>query len=118
MLGLWLIVAPLTFSYGVGTVEPSGGRSVWLTLSQRIAAMTWSCSGQVKKNTSSIDGAMWTPWNASPSRWSLVMVLLPDGVRADDLAHPVVRAPLRFASAALLTGARPGRIPAARVTEG
>lgn len=42
ILGFWLVLSPLTFSYGVGTVEPSGGREVWLTLQQRIAAMTWS----------------------------------------------------------------------------
>lgn len=42
MLGFWLVLNPLTFGYGQGTVDPSGGRSVWLTLSQRAAAMTLS----------------------------------------------------------------------------
>ncbi|SDM78810.1 Vitamin K epoxide reductase family protein, partial [Catalinimonas alkaloidigena] len=42
MLGCWMVLSPVTFSHSVGTVEPSGGRSVWLSLSQRIAAMTWS----------------------------------------------------------------------------
>lgn len=42
MLGIWLVLNPLTFGYTQGTVEPSGGRSVWLTLSERAAAMTWS----------------------------------------------------------------------------
>lgn len=42
MLGFWLLVNPHTFSYATGTVDPSGGRSVWLTLSQRATAMAWS----------------------------------------------------------------------------
>lgn len=42
MLGFWLLLNPLTFGYGQGTVDPSGGRSVWLTLEQRGAAMMWS----------------------------------------------------------------------------
>ena len=42
MLGVWLILNPFTFSYSQGTVNPSGGRDVWLTLDQRVAAMTWS----------------------------------------------------------------------------
>jgi uncharacterized membrane protein len=42
LLGVWMVLAPLTFSYGIGTVEPSGGREVWLTLEQRIMAMKWS----------------------------------------------------------------------------
>ena len=42
MLGFWLVLNPLTFGYSQGTVEPSGGREVWLTLSERAAAMTWS----------------------------------------------------------------------------
>src|SRR5690606_6828418 len=41
-LGAWLLLNPLTFSYSVGTTAPSGGRDVWLTLSQRATAMTWS----------------------------------------------------------------------------
>lgn len=42
MLGLWVLVSPLTFSYATGFVEPSGGRETWLTLSQRITWMTRS----------------------------------------------------------------------------
>ncbi|MBI1355751.1 MAG: vitamin K epoxide reductase [Acidobacteria bacterium] len=42
MLGVWLVLNPLTFGYTQGTVEPSGGRDVWLTLGERAAAMKWS----------------------------------------------------------------------------
>ena len=42
ILGCWVMLSPLTFSYAKGTVDPSGGRTLWLTLSQRIALMTWS----------------------------------------------------------------------------
>ena len=42
ILGIWLVMSPLTFSYAKGVVEPSGGRDVWLTLSQRINFMAWS----------------------------------------------------------------------------
>ncbi|HEV7346898.1 vitamin K epoxide reductase family protein [Telluribacter sp.] len=42
MLGFWMVFNPLTFDYGIGTVQPSGGRSVWLTLDQRILFMKWS----------------------------------------------------------------------------
>ena len=42
MLGIWLLLSPFTFSYSVGTVEPSGGREVWLSLSERISFMKWS----------------------------------------------------------------------------
>ena len=42
LLGFWLVLNPLTFSYSQGTVEPSGGRDVWLTLGDRAAVMTWS----------------------------------------------------------------------------
>lgn len=42
LLGFWMILSPLTFDYGIGTVEPSGGRSVWLSLEQRIQFMKWS----------------------------------------------------------------------------
>lgn len=42
MLGIWMIMSPLTFSYSVGTVDPSGGREVWLSLSERITIMQWS----------------------------------------------------------------------------
>ena len=42
MLGIWMIASPLTFDYGKNVVEPSGGRDVWLSMSERIAAMKWS----------------------------------------------------------------------------
>jgi hypothetical protein len=42
LLGFWMIVSPLTFDYGKNVVEPSGGRDVWLSLADRIAAMRWS----------------------------------------------------------------------------
>jgi hypothetical protein len=42
ILGVWLMLSPLTFSYGKGVVMPSGGRSVWLPLELRIACMKWS----------------------------------------------------------------------------
>lgn len=42
LIGFWLVLNPLTFSYSRGIVEPSGGRELWLSLSQRAAAMTWS----------------------------------------------------------------------------
>ncbi|WP_242916469.1 vitamin K epoxide reductase family protein [Pontibacter liquoris] len=42
LLGAWVLLSPLTFSYGVGVVEPSGGREVWLSLEQRISFMKWS----------------------------------------------------------------------------
>lgn len=42
MLGLWMLLNPLTFGYGQGTVDPSGGRDVWLSLDGRVAAMTAS----------------------------------------------------------------------------
>jgi len=41
LLGCWMILSPLTFSYSKGIVEPSGGREVWLSLSQRVAVMKW-----------------------------------------------------------------------------
>lgn len=46
VLGFWVLLSPLTFSYGVGTVEPSGGRGVWfgddLRTQLRVTLMTWS----------------------------------------------------------------------------
>ena len=30
MLGVWLVLNPLTFGYTQGTVQPSGGRGVWI----------------------------------------------------------------------------------------
>lgn len=42
ILGIWMVLSPLTFSYGIGTVEPSGGREVWLSMSERVTFMKWS----------------------------------------------------------------------------
>lgn len=42
ILGIWMVASPLTFDYGKNVVEPSGGRDVWLSLSQRISFMKWS----------------------------------------------------------------------------
>lgn len=42
LLGFWMVFNPLSFDYGIGTVQPSGGRSVWLSLDQRILFMKWS----------------------------------------------------------------------------
>lgn len=42
ILGVWMVASPLTFDYGKSVVEPSGGRDVWLSLGERIAAMKWS----------------------------------------------------------------------------
>ncbi len=42
LLGVWVLVAPLTFGYGTGVVDASGGRELWLTTTARIAAMKWS----------------------------------------------------------------------------
>lgn len=42
MLGIWMVMSPLTFSYGIGTVEPSGGRDLWLSLAERVIIMKWS----------------------------------------------------------------------------
>jgi len=42
LLGVWMIFSPLTFDYGNNVVSPSGGRDVWLSLADRIAAMRWS----------------------------------------------------------------------------
>jgi hypothetical protein len=42
ILGVWMVLAPLTFDHGKATVQPSGGREVWLSLAARITAMTWS----------------------------------------------------------------------------
>ena len=42
LLGVWMIASPLTFDYGKNTVDPSGGREVWLPLAERVTAMKWS----------------------------------------------------------------------------
>ncbi len=41
LLGCWMILFPLTFSYAKGVVTPGGGREIWLTLQQRIGIMKW-----------------------------------------------------------------------------
>jgi hypothetical protein len=42
ILGVWMVLSPLTFSYGKSIVDPGGGREVWLSLDDRVAAMQWS----------------------------------------------------------------------------
>ena len=42
LLGAWMIIFPLTFSYSQGVVEVSGGRELWLSLDQRINILTWN----------------------------------------------------------------------------
>ena len=42
LLGAWTMLAPVTFGYGSAPVQPAGGRELWLSASQRAAAMTWS----------------------------------------------------------------------------
>lgn len=42
ILGFWMILFPLTFSYAKGTVAPSGGREVWMSLAERVSVMKWS----------------------------------------------------------------------------
>ncbi|MGA9326943.1 MAG: vitamin K epoxide reductase family protein [Salegentibacter sp.] len=42
MLGIWLILSPLTFDYGKDIVAPSGGRSIWLSDAMRVSFMQWS----------------------------------------------------------------------------
>ena len=42
ILGVWMILSPLTFSYGKSVIFPGGERSLWLTTEMRIAAMSWS----------------------------------------------------------------------------
>jgi len=39
LLGVWLILSPLTFDYSRGIVLPTGGRTVWLPLSLRISIL-------------------------------------------------------------------------------
>ena len=42
ILGIWLVLSPLTFSYGKSIVMPSGGRELWISDNGRIMAMKWS----------------------------------------------------------------------------
>ncbi|MEX0654012.1 MAG: vitamin K epoxide reductase family protein [Phycisphaeraceae bacterium] len=42
VLGAWMLVWPATFDHGQDPVDPSGGRSVWLSLEARIWAMNIS----------------------------------------------------------------------------
>ncbi len=39
LLGFWLLVSPLTFSYGKNIVQPSGGRELWLNDDMRVLLM-------------------------------------------------------------------------------
>jgi len=41
-LGVWMVLAPLTFDLAKGNALPSGGRSIWLPLDMRATCMTWS----------------------------------------------------------------------------
>ncbi len=42
LLGVWTMLAPVTFGYGTGVVVPSGGREVWLSLPTRVAITQWN----------------------------------------------------------------------------
>ncbi len=42
LIGVWLLLAPLTFDYSRGTISPTGGRSVWLPLNLRVSILMWS----------------------------------------------------------------------------
>ncbi|QJW91198.1 vitamin K epoxide reductase family protein [Spirosoma taeanense] len=42
ILGVWVMLSPLTFDYARGAVMPSGGRPVWLSLPDRLQALKWS----------------------------------------------------------------------------
>ena len=42
LLGVWVVLSPVTFGYDKALVEPSGGRQVWLPLEARVQAMIWS----------------------------------------------------------------------------
>lgn len=42
LLGVWMLVAPLTFGGGEPIAQPSGGRELWLSDAARVAAARWS----------------------------------------------------------------------------
>lgn len=42
ILGAWVMVSPLTFSYSNETALPSGGREVWISLANRITVLKWN----------------------------------------------------------------------------
>jgi hypothetical protein len=42
LLGIWMLSSPFTFDYGKNIVQPSGGRSIWLTDAMRVSFMEWS----------------------------------------------------------------------------
>ncbi|MAZ28743.1 MAG: vitamin K epoxide reductase [Cytophagaceae bacterium] len=42
ILGLWLAISPLTFSYSKDIVQPSGGRELWLSDVYRVLIMQYS----------------------------------------------------------------------------
>ena len=45
MLGVWMLVSPLTFGYGDEVARPSGGRELWLSDAMRVAVARWSDIG-------------------------------------------------------------------------
>lgn len=42
VLGVWMLVSPLTFSYGQFIAQPPGGRELWLSDTMRVSVMRWS----------------------------------------------------------------------------
>ncbi|RZM25063.1 MAG: vitamin K epoxide reductase, partial [Pedobacter sp.] len=42
ILGFWTILSPLTFDYAKQVVMPSGDRSVWISLVDRLLVLKWS----------------------------------------------------------------------------
>lgn len=42
IIGIWLVMAPLTFGYASGIAVPPGGRELWLTNTQRIVYTKWN----------------------------------------------------------------------------
>jgi hypothetical protein len=42
LLGFWTMLAPVSFGYGSGVVEPAGGRTIWLGVEARVSVLTWS----------------------------------------------------------------------------
>lgn len=42
LLGCWMVLSPLTFSYGKAAIHAGGDRTVWLSLAERIILLKWS----------------------------------------------------------------------------
>lgn len=42
ILGVWLLMSPFTFSYGLDIAQPPGDRDLWLSDAMRVSAMHWS----------------------------------------------------------------------------